>query len=247
MDSDRLVMLADSWGAVYLGYVLLAGIGVFWSLVWPAGHAVRRLRAVAVAGAVLIGLGTLAEALITLRIGDSPLGETVVAGRGTWLLVRLAVLAMAAFFGAELLRGPVRGARRVVVLVLIGVTTITLSVESAGLASPPVSAMAAAMAATTGTHLLSLAAWVGSTVALAALILPNNRPAGLDPVWTRFSRFSGLTVAVLAVSAIGQHLVTRGTAASRSGRAPARRAAGAGGDAGGEPACRRLRAEVGLP
>ena len=211
IDTGALTLAGVVWGAVYFGYVLLAGMGVFWSLVWPAGHAVRRLRGVAVAGGVLIGLGTLAEALTTLRIDESPLGETVVEGRGTWLLVRLAVLAMAAFFGAELLRGPVRGARRIVVLVLIAVLTITLRVEPTGLASAPGSAV------TTGTHLLSLAAWVGSMVALAALILPNSRPAGLEPVWTRFSRFSGITVAILAVSATGQHLVARETVASRSG------------------------------
>jgi LPXTG-site transpeptidase (sortase) family protein len=207
------ILAATIWFVVCLGYVLLAGMGAFWAVVWPEGQAVRRLRGLAVAGLALIGLGTVAEALAGMLVVEYPRGEIVTDESGTWLLVRLAALAIAGFFGAELLSHPVRRVRRVVVLALIVVLTITLVVESTAMASPQVVAIAAAM----GVYLLALAAWLGSLVAVAALLVPRNRPAGLDHVWTRFSWLAGLSVLVLAVTVTAQHLIVGGTATSRSG------------------------------
>jgi LPXTG-site transpeptidase (sortase) family protein len=207
------ILAATIWFVVCLGYVLLAGMGTFWAVVWPEGQAVRRLRGLAVAGLALIGLGTVAEALVGMLVVEYPRGEIVTDESGTWLLVRLAALAIAGFFGAELLSHPVRGARRVIVIALIVVLTITLVVESTAMASPQVVAIAAAM----GVYLLALAAWLGSLVAVAALLVPRNRPGGLDRVWTRFSWLAGLSVLVLAVTVTAQHLIAGGTATSRSG------------------------------
>ncbi len=214
MDPAALPILAATiWFAVCLGYVLLAGMGTFWAVVWPEGQAVRRLRGLAVAGLALIGLGTVAEALVGMLVVEYPRGETVTDESGTWLLLRLAVLAIAGFFGAELLSHPVRGARRVVVLALIVVLTMTLVVEWTAMTSPQVVAIAATM----GAYLLALAAWLGSLVAVAALLVPRNRPGGLDHVWTRFSWLAGLSVLVLAVTGTAQHLIAGGTATSLSG------------------------------
>jgi hypothetical protein len=207
------ILAATVWFVVCLGYVLLAGMGTFWAVVWPEGQAVRRLRGLAVAGLALISLGTVAEGLASMLVEEYPRGETVADASGTWLLLRLTALAIAGFFGAELLSHPVRGARRVVVLALIVVLTITLVVESTAMASPQV----VAIAATTGAYLLALAAWLGSLVAVAALLVPRNRPGGLDHVWTRFSWLAGLSVLVLAATGTAQHLIFGGTATSRSG------------------------------
>ena len=214
MDPAALPILAATiWFAVCLGYVLLAGMGTFWAVVWPEGQAVRRLRGLAVAGLALIGLGTVAEAVVGMLVVEYPRGETVTDESGTWLLVRLAALAVAGFFGAELLSHPVRGVRRVVVLALIVVLTITLVVTSTAMAAPQVVAIAATM----GVYLLALAAWLGSLVAVAALLVPRNRPGGLDHVWTRFSWLAGLSVLVLAVAVTAKQLIAVGTATSRSG------------------------------
>jgi hypothetical protein len=207
------ILAATIWFVVCLGYVLLAGMGTFWAIVWPEGQAVRRLRGLAIVGLALIGLGTVAEALVGMLVGEYPPGETVTDASGTWLLVRLAALAIAGFFGAELLSHPVRGARRVVVLTLIVVLAITLVVESTAMASPQV----VAIAATVGVYLLALAAWLGSLVAVAALLVPRNRPSGLDQVWTRFAWLAGVSVLVLAVTGSAQHLIFGGAATSRSG------------------------------
>jgi hypothetical protein len=207
------ILAATIWFVVCLGYVLLAGMGIFWAIVWPEGQAVRRLRGLAVAGLALMCLGTVAQALVGMLVGEYPRGEAVTDESGTWLLVRLASLAIAGFFSAELLNRPVRGARRVVVLAVIVVLTSTLVVESTAMASRQV----LLIAVTVGAYLLALAAWLGSLVALAALLVSSNRPAGLDHVWTRFSWLAGLSVLVLAVTGTAQHLIFGGTATSRSG------------------------------
>ena len=212
MDYPVLALLAASVSfVIYLGYVLLAGTGTFWAVVWPDGQAVRRLRMMAVVGLALIGLGTIAEAVIDWLAPGRVLGE-VAAESGMWLLVRLAVLAAAGFFGAEVLRRPVRGGRRVTVLTLVLILTITLVVESTAMASPRV----VALTATTGLYLLALAAWLGGLMAFAAL-LPRNPPGALERVSPRFSRFAGLSVLALTVAGTAQHLIAGGTATSRSG------------------------------
>ena len=188
------------WFVVYLGYVLLAGMGTFWAVVWPEGHAVRRLRGVAVVGLGLVSLGTVSEALVR-------------AESGAWLLVRLAVLVLAGFFGAELLRAPVRGWRRFGVLALIVVLTATLVAESTAAASP----QAVAVTGVVGAYLVALATWIGSLVALACLLVGRDRPAGVDRLWTRFPWLAGASVLVLVVTGTAQYLITGGAATARSG------------------------------
>ena len=213
MDSQVLALLAASVSfVVYLGYVLFAGTSAFWAVVWPDGQDVRRLRMMAVVGLALIGLGTIAEAIIGWLGPGRVVGEAA-AESGTWLLVRLAVLAGAGFFGAEVLRRPVRGARRVTVLTLVVILTITLVVESTAMASPRV----VALTATTGVYLLALAAWLGGLMAFAALLVPRNPPGALERVSPRFSRFAGLSVLALIVAGTAQHLIAGGTATPRSG------------------------------
>jgi len=212
VDSSVLAILAASVTfVVYLGYVLIAGMGTFWAVVWPDGQAVRRLRLTAIVGLALIGLGTIADALVDWLTERVP-GEEVDKS-GAWLLVRLAVLAGAGFFGAELLRRPVRGWRRVTVVILIILLTITLVVTSTAMASPQV----VALAASTGLYLLALAAWLGGLMAFAALLVPPNPPGALERVSSRFSLFAGLSVLALTVSGTAQHLIAGGAATPRSG------------------------------
>ena len=217
--AEAALIAASIWFAVYLGYVLLAGMGMFWAIVWPDGHDVRRLRLVAVVGLALIGLGAVAETVVDwLTQGHAfaqmpAFGETVLEQSAMWLLLRLAALAAVGFFGAELLRRPVRGGRRIIVLTLVGLLTVTLVVESAAVTSLQV----VVLLATTGLYLLALAAWLGGLVALAVLLVPRHRPSGLEQVWSRFSWFAGLSVLGLAVTGTAQHLLVGGTATSRSG------------------------------
>ena len=166
----------------------------------------------AVVGLALMCLGTIAEGLVDWLASGQALDE-VADKSGTWLLVRLAVLAGAGFFGAEVLRRPVRGGRRFTVLTLVVLLTITLVVESTAMASPRV----VALTTTTGLYLLALAAWLGGLMAFAALLIPRNPPGALERVSPRFSRFAGLSVLALTVAGTAQHLIAGGTATPRSG------------------------------
>ena len=213
MHSPVLALLAASVSfVVYLGYVLLAGTGTFWAVVWPDGQAVRRLRMMAVVGLALIGLGTIAEAVIDWLAPGRVLGE-VAAESGAWLLVRLAVFAAAGFFGAEVLRRPVRGGRRVWVHPGVVILPIPWVVVSRAWATPRL----VALTAPTGLYLLALAAWLGGLMAFAALLVPRNPPGALERVSPRFSRFAGLSVLALTVAGTAQHLIAGGTATRRSG------------------------------
>ena len=123
----------------------------------------------------LIGLGAVAETAVDwLTQGHAfaqlpAFGETVLEQSAMWLLLRLAALAVVGFFGAELLRRPVRGVRRIIVLTLVGSLTATLVIESTAMAS----AQVVAITASTGGYLLALAAWLGGLVALAVLLVPR--------------------------------------------------------------------------
>jgi LPXTG-site transpeptidase (sortase) family protein len=207
------LLAASLWFVVCLGYVLLTGMGTFWTVVWPDGHAVRRLRGVAAAGLALLGMGTLATVGLDRLSYGGVLGAGVADVSGTWLLVRLAALAVAGFFGVELLRRPVRGMRRVVVLAVVVGLTATLVADSTAMASPRV----VEITATTGLYLLALAAWLGGLVALAALLVARTQPSGLERIWSRFSWFAGVSVLALAVTGTARHLLAGGTTTSRSG------------------------------
>jgi LPXTG-site transpeptidase (sortase) family protein len=191
---------ATVWFVVYLGYVLLAGLGTFWAVVWPEGQSVRRLRGLAFVGLGLTAVGTVGEALVDRSAAPD-------------LLVRLAVLALAGFYGPELLRHPMRGRARLIVVALSVVLTATLVVDPATPASP----QAAVLTATSAIYLLTLAAWLGGLVALASLLATRDRSGRLDQLWSRSAWLAGLSVLALAVTGAVQHLVVRGTATSRSG------------------------------
>ena len=103
------------------------------------------------------------------------------------------------------------------------------------------------IAATVGVYLLALAAWLGSLVAVAALLVPRNRPAGLDQVWTRFSWLASVSVLVLVVVGSRAAADLRRNGRVPFGRAVAHRGAGARGVVGVEPLCHRVRPAVGLP
>ena len=128
------------------------------------------------------------------------------------LLVRLAALATAGFFGAEAARRPVRGGRRVVVLTLVGVLTVTLVVDVGCGGFTTGRRVAAIM----GAYSLALAAWLGGLVAVAVLLVPRTTErAG-----------SGLEAVLLAGRPEraragghrnGEHLIAGGTTTSRSG------------------------------
>ena len=180
-------------------------------MVWPEGHAVRRLRGLAIVGIALIGLGTIAQLALVLGAGGSP-DESGAGDSVPWLLARLAALALAGFFGAELLQGPLRGGRRITAVAIVAALTATVLAAPPAMVSPT-----APLAPAEAAYLVAPAIWLGSLVALAALLVPRDRPDGLEGVWNRFSWFAGISVLVLALTGAVHHLAAGRDSQLRSG------------------------------
>lgn len=180
--------------AGYAGFVLWAGPLVFWSLVWPDGHRHPRLFRLAVAGAVVLLAGSVAEPVLRLS-GGQGLSEVAPPLVGAAALVRLAVLVGSLFFLVDLVGAAVLGRRRVLALAAVVVVAATMAVQPA-VAGQPGPALAAVGV---GGHLLATAAWLGGLVALAVVVA--GRPTGeSDSLIGRFSPVAtvGLVVLVLA-------------------------------------------------
>src|SRR5215211_1940557 len=105
----------------YIGYVLLAGTFVFWSLVWPEGRTDRRLVTLAAIGTGLMVVATIGAPLILVSFGDRLVADAVSPVGGTAAIIRLAILVGIAFFLVDLIRSPIIGWWRPMALGAVGV------------------------------------------------------------------------------------------------------------------------------
>ena len=206
--NQELVALALGANRVltYAGYVLLSGTLVFWSLVWPGGREDRRLVALSATGIALLLVATLAGPGIQMLLGGLLPGDVLGPLTGAGLLVRLAALAAAAFFLADLVSAPVVGWRRVLALALVAVLALTLVVQSDAIGGRWT---ALKIGATSG-HLLATAAWLGGLVALAAVLLPRAKLSELDRLIPRFSVVATVSVITLFVTGAMHALAVAG-------------------------------------
>lgn len=193
------------------GLVLLAGVGAYWLYVWPEGR-----WSPSVTRATWIGWATAAATTAGLlgielgRDGHSVLETTATAG-GTSLVLRLALLALAApwlrevdrTYGGSSYRGMsapksfVGGAA----LVLLPLTYV---VSGGWRAGPWVTGKAALVAL----HIDAMTLWLGGLVVLAAIVLRRNDRREVEAALPRFRRVAIACVAVIATS-VGLHAVAQ--------------------------------------
>ena len=206
--NHELVVVALSAARVvaYAGYVLLAGILTFWSLVWPEGRSDRRLVVLVVAGIALLLASTLGTPAIRMLIGGELTGDIFTPLGGAALMVRLAALAAAAFFLVDLVRGPIVGWRRVLALGVVVVLAATLVAQSDTMAGRWAGLK---IIVTTG-HVLATAAWLGGLVALAAVLIPRNNLQQLDRLLPRFAMIVNVSVVILVVTGLAYALAAAG-------------------------------------
>jgi copper transport protein len=192
----------------YLALAVLCGGLVFIGLIWPAGAAVSRARALlwgaAVLGAVVsvaaIGLqgasvdrGTLMTALRPATFGDvvtTPFGRAL-AARAALFLFALPLL-------GALRRRPLAAlAPSWRVGAAVVATGLIRTPSFAGHSGEGPHAVIGSVA--DFVHLAGVSVWVGGLALLIGVVLPRRRPEELAAVVPRFSVAAGLAVAAMVV------------------------------------------------
>lgn len=191
------VVAATAQGVSYVGVVLLVGVGVVGLMLWPSTLRAPRSRRLRVAGvATLIAAAAVEFLLQGPRAADSGwsgvlgldgLGSTAASAFGAGLLVRIAVLAVAAPLLVGDLgtshRAPgrlpspsrVAAARLVAGLAAIAVlVTIALDGHAGAGAGDWLAVPAAVL------HLAAMAVWLGGIVVLGVVLLPRLGAAGTE-------------------------------------------------------------------
>ncbi|SDE63136.1 Putative copper export protein [Auraticoccus monumenti] len=192
---------------LHLGLALLVGAVVAWAWLWPT----RWLARVAGAGAGAAALATLAVPLADLLAGR-PVEDVLQRPDVPWLLLRLALLALALFFGPELARASRGGRWRpgapgvTVVLVLTVVLGLTVVLPADG-GQGPRSVLAAVLLLA---HVLAAAAWFGGLLVLALSLLPRATADAGELALERFARLATTCLAVLALTGVVDALLTTG-------------------------------------
>ncbi len=190
----------------YGGFVLWAGTLAFWSLIWPGGHRDRRLFLLALVGAGLLTVGTVAEPLIRLSLGGQPLAEVAPPLAGAAVLVRLAVLIGSAFFLVDLVSDELTGIRRIVAIIAVVVVAVTMVIQ------PGPNGDRGTLLLTLGEvgYLLATAAWLGGLGGLALVLRPGGNAGPENHLLSRFSPVAMLSLIVLVVIGGGAALATSG-------------------------------------
>jgi len=196
----------------YVGLVLIAGPVLVLALLWP-----RRLSRDGPIRLAWIGLGLTAFATLASLVlqvpytsgasltGISRAGLRDVLGStfGTAMLVRLGVLAAAAFLLRPLLSGVGGTADRAIlaVLAVVGLATWPLAGHPAASPVPLVTVL------TDSAHLAGMAVWLGGLVMLMVFLLRRAQESELAAILPIWSRWAALAVSVLILAGTLQALV----------------------------------------
>lgn len=187
----------------YLAMALLVGGLLFLAVLWPAGAAARRPRALL---AVTVLAGVLASAgsvgVVLWRSADQTVGEALATDYGRaatsmvliWLLAAVVVAAV-----LQLDRTAVRGiAWRVsAILVSAGLIRVAGINAHATQGNERVLGIAADFL-----HLTAVSAWVGGLVMLSVCLLPRGELDEIEEVIPKFSRVAQASVLMIVSSGL---------------------------------------------
>jgi copper transport protein len=172
-------------GLLYLGIVLLVGVGAAAAWLWPWVITARRTRLTLWCGWLLMGVGTLAAFLLqgaraedgswpaVLRFAGA--GETLGSAYGRELIARLALLLLMTplLTSASLarLRRPGHAVTGVVAALALLITVALTGHESVG-TDVPLALISAIL------HLAAMAVWLGGLAVLVTVVVPFARRGG---------------------------------------------------------------------
>ncbi|PWU53115.1 copper resistance protein CopC [Micromonospora globispora] len=201
--------------AKYLGYaglLLLVGPALVLAALWPRRLSRRGPARLAWAGLGLLTFATLAELWLQvpytaggglLDVTGSGLSDMLGSAYGTAHLVRLGLLAAAAFLLRPLFAGPIGRSDGIILTILGGAAIFTwpLAGHPAASPAPAVSVLVDAV------HLGSMAVWLGGLVMLVVFLLRRADERELGAILPIWSRWAALAVAALLLAGTVQGLI----------------------------------------
>ncbi|MFU8876279.1 copper resistance CopC/CopD family protein [Micromonospora sp. SL4-19] len=196
----------------YLGLLLLVGPALVLAALWPRRLSRRGPARLAWSGLGLLVLATVAELWLQVPytaggglfdVTGAGLGDVLGSAYGTAHLVRLGLLAAAAFLLRPLFAGPIGRTDGIILAILGGAALFTwpLAGHPAASPAPAVSVVADAV------HLGSMAVWLGGLVMLAAFLLRRADERELGAILPIWSRWATLAVAALLLAGTVQGLI----------------------------------------
>lgn len=203
----------------YAGLVLLVGPVLVLALLWPARLSQRGPRRVMWTGFGLVALTTLAGLYLQapyttgtslLGVTGGDLADVLGSNYGIALLVRLALLGVAAFLVRPLLAGRDGIVDRVLLLTVAAGAALTWPLAGHPAASP----VPAVSVVVDALHLAGAAVWLGGLVMLTAFLLrqADSRELGaILPIW---SRWAALAVSTVVLAGVVSALIQIGTPAA---------------------------------
>ncbi|MFI1192444.1 copper resistance CopC/CopD family protein [Micromonospora sp. NPDC020750] len=201
--------------AKYLGYaglLLLVGPALVLGALWPRRLSRRGPARLAWTGLGLLVFATLAELWLQVPytaggglfdVTGAGLGDVLGSTYGATHLVRLGLLAAAAFLLRPLFAGPVGRTDGVILAILGGAALLTwpLAGHPAASPAPAVSVVVDAV------HLGSMAVWLGGLVMLGGFLLRRADERELGAILPIWSRWAALAVAALLLAGTVQALI----------------------------------------
>ena len=215
-DSDGAVLWLLGIGK-YLGYAglaLLVGAVLFLTLLWPSRLDRQGPKRLMWLGFGLVALSTVGALYLQApyttggELSDvEGFGDVMSSRFGVALLVRLAVLAVAAVLLRPLVNGQGGPVDRYLVLGLGVIAAITwpMAGHPAGSPAPPVSMVVDAI------HLGGVSIWLGGLVILVLFLLRRADQAEREAILPIWSRWAGLAVSVVLLAGVVSALIEIGT------------------------------------
>ncbi|MEU7758256.1 copper resistance protein CopC/CopD [Micromonospora aurantiaca] len=198
--------------AGYVGLLLLVGPALVLAALWPRRLSRRGPARLAWTGLGLLAVATVAEVWLQVPyvnggglfdVTGSGLSDVLGSAYGTTHLVRLGLLAAAAFLLRPLFAGPIGRTDGIILAVLGGAALFTwpLAGHAAASPAPAVSVVVDAV------HLGGMAVWLGGLVMLAVFLLRRADERELDAILPIWSRWAALAVAALLLAGTVQGLI----------------------------------------
>ncbi|MGN9764288.1 copper resistance CopC/CopD family protein [Micromonospora sp. SD12] len=198
--------------AGYVGLLLLVGSALVLAALWPRRLPRRGPARLAWAGLGLLAVSTVANLLLqvpytagggVLDVTGQGLSDVLGSAFGAAHLVRLGLLAAAAFLLRPLMAGPVERSDLVILGVLGAAALVTwpLAGHPAASPAPAVSVVVDAV------HLGGMAVWLGGLVLLAVFLLPRADERELGAILPIWSRWAALAVSALLLAGTVQALI----------------------------------------